>query len=280
MKTPSRQQGALLTFLALSVLLATCEQPAATDTSSSDVALAKASVAPVYFPGDAATSVTANLSLPPSGPNGVRITWTSSHPAVSVAGVVTRPAVGQPDAEVTLTATLTKNSVRDSKVFSLKVIAEPPTLSVVYMANGGTGTVIDSALYGAGQQVTPMPNSFSRVGYTFAEWNTAPDGPGGTAYPAGVPFTISTSLTLYARWTLNLYTLTFDSQGGSQVSSVIVPYGKTNNLPVPPHPGRVHVLGLVDSALWKRVPLPGNNGRDDGPDRLCQMVAGQLCGYL
>ncbi|KOX34433.1 1,4-beta-xylanase [Saccharothrix sp. NRRL B-16348] len=52
------------------------------------------------------SAVTANLTLPTTGPYGSAITWRSSDPAtVSTTGAVTRPAPGSAPATVTLTAT-------------------------------------------------------------------------------------------------------------------------------------------------------------------------------
>lgn len=55
-------------------------------------------------------SVTSDLTLPESGRNGTSITWTSSDPSVIANdGTVTRPAEGEDNATVTLTATVTLN---------------------------------------------------------------------------------------------------------------------------------------------------------------------------
>jgi len=69
--------------------------------------------------------VTANLPLPRSGRNGSVITWTSSDPSVVAPdGTVQRPALGRPDARITLTANLALGEARESKVFPVTVLAE------------------------------------------------------------------------------------------------------------------------------------------------------------
>lgn len=74
--------------------------------------------------GDTST-VTSNLTLPTSGSNGSTIAWASSNAAVvSASGVVTRPAHGQPNAQVTLTATLTKGAATTTRTFTVTVIAD------------------------------------------------------------------------------------------------------------------------------------------------------------
>jgi len=98
------------------------------DTSAADVAAAKADLVIGYAIGDTASSVTENLTLSASGTNGVAITWTSSSPAViSASGVVTRPAIGNANVSLTLTATLSRNGATDTKVFTLSVLAMPDT---------------------------------------------------------------------------------------------------------------------------------------------------------
>ncbi|MFT2708416.1 family 43 glycosylhydrolase [Clavibacter zhangzhiyongii] len=59
---------------------------------------------------DGLDAVTADLALPAAGVNGSAITWASSSPAIAADGTVTRPTAGQPDATVTLTATLRRGS--------------------------------------------------------------------------------------------------------------------------------------------------------------------------
>lgn len=76
---------------------------------------------------DSATNVTQNLTLPTTSGD-VTITWASSHPTViTTAGVVNRPAFGQADVTVTLTATLTKGDATGEKQFTLVVKAMTQT---------------------------------------------------------------------------------------------------------------------------------------------------------
>ncbi len=53
-----------------------------------------------------------------------------------------------------------------------------------------------------------------RTGYTFAHWNTAADG-SGTSYNPAATFSITANVTLYAQWTINTYTVTYDANGGT-----------------------------------------------------------------
>jgi uncharacterized repeat protein (TIGR02543 family) len=105
-----------------------------------------------------------------------------------------------------------------------------PTYTVTYNANGGSGTMTDaSSPYLSGATVTVLANSFTRSGYTFAGWYPAADG-SGTAY--GASFTMgSANTTLYAQWTINSYSVTFDSNTGSgTMSSQSANYNVATNL--------------------------------------------------
>ena len=65
-----------------------------------------------------------DVELSTLGENGITIQWSSSNESVvSTSGKVVRPVYGQPDAHVTLTATFTKGSVSDKKVFEVVVPA-------------------------------------------------------------------------------------------------------------------------------------------------------------
>lgn len=72
------------------------------------------------------TELRSDLTLPAEGENGTAITWKSSNEAVvSSAGKVTRPAAGQADAAVTLTATIDFDGIFSmTKEFQVKVLAE------------------------------------------------------------------------------------------------------------------------------------------------------------
>lgn len=69
--------------------------------------------------------VTSNLTLPEQGENGSSISWTSSQEnAISTDGTVTRPAEGEPDAQVTLEATVSMGDLQYKKKFNFKVLAQ------------------------------------------------------------------------------------------------------------------------------------------------------------
>ncbi|MDR3131229.1 MAG: InlB B-repeat-containing protein, partial [Treponema sp.] len=59
------------------------------------------------------------------------------------------------------------------------------------------------------------PGDPEKEGYTFLGWYNAAEG--GELYEW--PITLARDLTLYAQWTVNKYTIAFDSQGGSELSA-------------------------------------------------------------
>ncbi len=87
--------------------------------------------------------------------------------------------------------------------------------------------------------------NLSRDGYTFAGWNTEDDGSGIT-YPAGTgKFTITNDIHLYAKWTINTYTLTYVGNGntGGSVPSTGSPYDSNTTITVTANTGNLTRTG-------------------------------------
>ena len=92
----------------------------------------------------------------------------------------------------------------------------PNKYTVKFDANKGTGTMADQEFtYDAEQALTA--NAFSRTGYTFKEWTTNADGTGTAYADKATVKNLATegTVTLYAQWTANKYTVTFDANGGT-----------------------------------------------------------------
>lgn len=113
----------------------------------------------------------------------------------------------------------------------------PIQYRVSFDANGGAGSMSSYNLtYGQTSYLTY--NAFARKGYSFAGWNTAADG-SGAAYQDGQSVSSLTAengatVTLYAQWTPNQYTMTFDSNGGSAVAPIVQDYGTALTAPADP----------------------------------------------
>ena len=83
-------------------------------------------------------------------------------------------------------------------------------------------------------------------GYTFGGWNKAD----GTAWNYASD-KVTDNITLYAKWTANTYTITFDTAGGSEVitKTIEVTYGEQfGDIPVPKREGYVF-LGWYDALV-------------------------------
>ncbi|WP_332026052.1 beta strand repeat-containing protein [Kaistella sp.] len=87
--------------------------------------------------------------------------------------------------------------------------------TVNFNANGGTGTM---TLQTACAPEAIKNNAYSRTGYTFAGWNTAANG-SGTAYNNGALYDFTADVTLYAQWTPNNNTITFDKNAADATGS-------------------------------------------------------------
>jgi uncharacterized repeat protein (TIGR02543 family) len=87
------------------------------------------------------------------------------------------------------------------------------TYTVSYNANGGTGAPT-SQTKTHDVALTLTLSTPTRTGYTFSSWNTAANGTG-TYYASGASYTANASVTLYAQWTPNTYTVSYDANGGT-----------------------------------------------------------------
>ena len=107
------------------------------------------------------------------------------------------------------------NLVKEGSVV-LYAIWEPNPYDIIFNGNGGAGSMsLISAKYEVGTVHIPA-NEYTRTGYTFSHWNTKFNDKGVSYYAdTDVPSTLTTGgkITLFAIWTPNEYTLSFDSKG-------------------------------------------------------------------
>lgn len=78
--------------------------------------------------------------------------------------------------------------------------APPPTWTLTYDANGGSSAPSPQSGVDGTWVSTPGAGSISRPGFTFAGWNTRPDG-SGLGFAPGAPTQLSGDNTLFAQWT-------------------------------------------------------------------------------
>ena len=97
----------------------------------------------------------------------------------------------------------------------------PNTYTISYNGNGNTGgsTASSTHTYDVAKNLTA--NGFTKTGYTFAGWATSQSGNVVHADKASVKNLSATqgaTITFYAKWTINSYTLSIDPNGGYRVS--------------------------------------------------------------
>ncbi len=86
--------------------------------------------------------------------------------------------------------------------------------SVIYDPNGGKG-VLPAKVVVLGDTVAASDKAgLERAGYTFANWNTAPDGTG-TPYAVGASVNTTSNVSLYAQWTPVSYTIVYNLDDGT-----------------------------------------------------------------
>lgn len=99
--------------------------------------------------------------------------------------------------------------------------------TVSFNSNGGTVVSSQAVAYGAPAQQPAAP---VKTGYTFGGWYS--DSALTNAYDFSAP--VQGNVTLYAKWTVNSYTVTFEPNGGTAVSTQTIAYGQTATLPTAP----------------------------------------------
>lgn len=108
----------LFLAIALSFTLASC-------TNKEDLANAEDAAQKLSVEVTDASAVTSNLTLPTEGLHDATIVWASDNETViATDGTVTRPAYGEDDATVILTATITVGEESTEKALTFKVLAD------------------------------------------------------------------------------------------------------------------------------------------------------------
>ncbi|MDE7263402.1 MAG: InlB B-repeat-containing protein [Anaeroplasmataceae bacterium] len=108
---------------------------------------------------------------------------------------------------------------------------DPTKVKVLFNSKGGS-LVPDLTDVEIGSKIS-KPTDPVREGYTFLGWFKDEDGPltGKFNFEEEV---ITEGITLYARWEINIYTVTFNSNNGSSVESQKVQYDHVASRPVSP----------------------------------------------
>ena len=109
--------------------------------------------------------------------------------------------------------------------------------TVKFNGNGADSGSVANQKITYGSKTALSANKFQKKGYSFKGWNTKKDGTGTTyadkADGSKLTKTNGATVTLYAQWTANKYTITFNGNGstsGSMKKLTSLKYGKTYTL--------------------------------------------------
>ena len=91
------------------------------------------------------------------------------------------------------------------------------TYTISYSANGGSGAPSSQTKY-YGISITLSTTTPTKTGYSFSKWNTSSSG-SGTSYSSGATYSTNAALALYAIYTANTYTVSYNANGGSGAPS-------------------------------------------------------------
>jgi len=99
---------------------------------------------------------------------------------------------------------------------TLYAVWESDTYTVSYNANDGSGAPSSQTKI-HGEALTLSSTVPARSGYTFKGWATSVAG--SVAYAPGASYTANADVTLYAVWEINVYTVYYDANNGSEAPS-------------------------------------------------------------
>lgn len=91
-------------------------------------------------------------------------------------------------------------------------VAAKTSYTVTYNANGGSGAPDEQTKW-HGTNLTLSSTKPTRSGYSFQGWATSASG--SAAYAAGASYSANASVTLYAVWKANTYSVAYNANGGS-----------------------------------------------------------------
>lgn len=143
-------------------------------------------------------------------------------------------------------------------------VSAKPSYTITYNANGGSGAPgKQTKWYGTTLKLsTTKP---TRTGYTFKNWSTD-FGDGSVYFNPGGNYTRNSAATLYANWTANTYTVSYNANGGTGApSSQTKTYGVTLTLSsTKPTRTNYNFLGWATSATGAVEYQPGASYTKNG----------------
>lgn len=141
-----------------------------------------------------------------------------------------------------------------------EIIVSPYVYEIKYDGNGATKGKMSTKACAAGQKEKLSKNKFEKKGYTFAGWNTQPDGKGTfyeeNAYVKNLTKKADEVVTLYAQWKAAQYQITYNLNGGKNNKKNPKTYkitSKTIKLSNPSKKGYVFKGWYCDKKCTKKV---------------------------
>ena len=135
------------------------------------------------------------------------------------------------------------DSTTIGKISPIETTSEFIDYKIAFNSNGGTS--VNDIITLKGSNIIAPVNP-TRVGYTFAGWFSEEALTNAYVFDK-MP---ASDITLYAKWTINQYTITFESNGGSVVSQIIQNYDTNVVAPVnPTRPGYTFAGWFSEEAL-------------------------------
>jgi len=105
---------------------------------------------------------------------------------------------------------------KDDKIYNSNIVIKVVEViyTVTFNSNNATGGTVPSPITTDSNITLPGQGTLLRTGYTFGGWNTNSSGTG-TNYSTGSTFTPTDNITLYARWNIITYTITYNVNNGT-----------------------------------------------------------------
>ena len=146
------------------------------------------------------------------------------------------------------------------------------TFAVTFDTNGGSIVPVENVLNG---QKATKPTNPTKTGYTFDGWYTEET----CTNPYDFATSVQYALTLYAKWTINQYTITFKPENGDKDTTITQDYGTPVTAPANPTrtcytfagwnreiPATMPAENMTVTARWTAVGS-GSSGSSGGSSR-------------
>lgn len=169
---------------------------------------------------------------------------------------------------------------------NVPVVVCPYLYTIKFDGNGAAKGKMSEKACAAGQKEKLSKNKFEKKGYTFAGWNTQPDGKGTfyeeNAYVKNLTKKADEVVTLYAQWKAAQYQITYNLNGGKNNKKNPKTYkitSKTIKLSNPSKKGYMFKGWYCDKKCTKKVTSikKGSTGK---VNTVCKMGKGKVHHYL